>query len=77
MTALKAIGVPEDSLLRNPDQIPFPNLPTAVQNTVGVIDEEEITSIRELMKAIDFYMEPVDLEATSNPYTGDQLSGNV
>ena len=29
------------------------------------------------MEAIDFHMEPVDLKATSNPYAGDQLSGNV
>ena len=77
MAALKAMGVLEDSLLRNLDQIPFSNLPTAVQNIVGVIDEEETTSMRELVEAIDFHVEPVDLEATSNPYAGDQLSGNV
>ena len=77
LAALKAMGVLEDSPLRNPNQIPFLNLPTAVQNTVGVIDEEETTSMRELVEAIDFHMEPVDLKATSNPYAGDQLSGNV
>ena len=77
MAALKAMGVLEDSPLRNPNQIPFLNLPTAVPNTVGVIDEEETTSMRELVEAIDFHMEPVDLKATSNPYAGDQLSGNV
>ena len=48
-----------------------------MQNTVGVIDEEETTSIRVLVEAIDFHVEPIDLEATSNPYAGDQLSGNV
>ena len=77
MAALKVMGVPEDSPLRNPDQIPFLNLPTVVQNIIGVIDEEETTSMRELVEAIDFHVEPVDLEATSNPYAGDQLSGNV
>ena len=77
MAALKVMGVPGDSPLRNPDQIPFLNLPTTVQNTVGVIDEEETTSMRELVEAIDFHVEPVDLEATSNPYACDQLSGNI
>ena len=77
LAALKVMGVPEDSPLRNPDQIPFLNLPTVVQNIIGVIDEEETTSMRELVEAIDFHVEPVDLEATSNPYASDQLSGNV
>ena len=77
LATLKVMGVPEDSPLRNPDQIPFLNLPTAVQNIIGVIDEEETTSMRELVEAIDFHVELVDLEATSNPYAGDQLSGNV
>ena len=77
LAALKVMGVPEDSPLRNPDQIPFLNLPTVVQNIIGVIDEEETTSMRELVEAIDFHVEPVDREATSNPYAGDQLSGNV
>ena len=77
MAALKVMGVPEDSPLRNPDQILFLNLPTVVQNIIGVIDEEETTCMRELVEAIDFHVEPVDLEATSNPYAGDQLSGNV
>ena len=77
LAALKVMGVPEDSPLRNPDQIPFLNLPTVVQNIIGVIDEEETTSMRELVEAIDFHVKPVDLEATSNPYASDQLSGNV
>ena len=69
--------VPEDSPLRNPNQIPFPDLPTVVQNTPGVIDEEETTSMRELVEAIDSHVELIDWEATSNPHAGDQPGGNV
>ena len=72
LVALQAIGVPEDSPLRNPNQIPFLNLSTTKQNCLGEIVEEETTSMKELVEAIDSYVEPVDLEATSIPYAGDQ-----
>ena len=76
-TTLQAMGVPEDSPLRNPNQIPFPNLPTVAQNPLRVIDEEETTSMRELVEAIDSYVESVDLEATSISHASDQLSEGV
>ena len=71
LAALQAIGVPEDSPLRNPNQIPFPYLPTTLQRTPGAIDEEETTSMRELVEAINSYVEPIDLEATNNLHAGD------
>ena len=72
LAPLQAMGVPEDFRLRNPNQIPFLNLPIAEHNQVGVIDEEETTSMRELVEAIDSQTVPVDLEATSIPHAGDQ-----
>ena len=48
--ALQALGVPEDSHLRDPGQIPFPSPVAAVQDTPAVIDEEETASMRELVK---------------------------
>ena len=77
LAALQAMGVPEDSPLRDPNQIPFLGPSTTVQNQPGVIDEEETTSIRELVEAIDSYAEPIDLEATSNSNVKDQPGGNV
>ena len=77
LATLQALGVPEDSLLRNPNQILFPGPSTATQNPLSAIDEEETTIIRELVEEIDSHMEPIDLEATSNLHVGDQPSGNV
>ena len=47
--ALQAVGVPEDSPLKDPNQIPLPSLPTAAQKTPVVADEEETTSLKELV----------------------------
>ena len=77
LAAMQAMGVLEDSPLRNPNQIPFPDLPTAMQNTPGVIDEEKTTSMRELVEVTNSHVEQIDLEATSNPHAGDQPGGNV
>ena len=77
LAALQAIGVPEDSPLRNPNQIPFLGPPIAVQNPSGALDEEKTTSMRELVEAIDSYVEPTNLEATNNPYVSDQPDENV
>ena len=77
MAALQAIGVPEDSPLRDPNQIPLPSLPTAAQKTPVVADEEETTNLRELVEQIDALAEPIDLEAISNPNAEDQHGGNV
>ena len=75
--SLQAVGVPEDSPLKDPDHILFPSLPTAAQKTPVIADEEETSSLRELVEQIDAYAEPIDLEATSNPNTAAQHDGNV
>ena len=77
LAALQAMGVPEDSPLRDPNQIPFLGPFTTVQNQLGVINEEETTSMRELVEAIDSHEEPIDLEATSNLNVVDQPDENV
>ena len=47
--ALQVLGVPEDSPLRDPSQIPFPSSVTAVQDPLVLVEEEETTSMRELV----------------------------
>ena len=71
--ALQALGVPEDSHLRDPSQIPFPSPVTAVQNPPVAAEEEETTSMRELVEQIDAHAEPDDMEATSIPTVQDLL----
>ena len=75
--ALQAVGVPKDSPLKDPNQIPLPNLPAAAQKTPIVVDEEETISLRELVEQIDAHVELIDLEATNNLNTKDQHNGNV
>ena len=60
------VGVPEDSLLRNPEQIPHLVLTTPIQSQVEAADDEDTPSMRELVKAIDTHVESMDLEITSN-----------
>ena len=67
--ALQVLRVPEDSPLRDPDQIPFPSLAATVQNPPVPIEEEETTSMRELVEQIDANVESDDTEATSIPST--------
>nr|POF12436.1 hypothetical protein CFP56_44869 [Quercus suber] len=68
MATLQVIGVSDDSPLRNPEQIPYPNHFPLVQNPTGAREEEEDTpSIRELMHVIDSHAELIDLEITNNP----------
>ena len=70
--ALQAVGVLEDSPLRDLGQIPF-SIPTIVeQNPPAPIDEEETASMRELVEQIDAHVELDDMEATSVPCAGDQ-----
>jgi len=33
--------------------------------------------MRELVEAVDSHVEPIDLEATSNPHVGDHPDGDV
>ena len=70
-TALQALGVPEDSSLRDPGQIPFLSSTPAVQNPSLPIDEEETASMRELVEQIDAHVELDEIEATSIPRAGD------
>ena len=69
MAALQALGVPEDSPLRDPGQIPIPDSAPTAQNPTGPNDEEETDSLRELVEQIDAHMEMIGTEATSNPST--------
>ena len=70
LATLQAIGVPEDSPLRNSKQIPYPAPPPPVQSQADVADEEDTPSMRELVKAIDAY---VDLEVTSHPNIAEDV----
>ena len=63
--ALQALGGPEDSPLRDPGQIPFPSPVAAVQDPTLPAEEEETTSMRELVEQIDAHAEPDETEATS------------
>ena len=72
--ALQALGVPENSHLRDPGQIPFPSPVTAVQNPPVVAEEEETASMRELVEQIDAHAELDVMEATSIPTVQDLLS---
>ena len=68
VAALQAMRVPDDSLLRNPKQIPYPEPPLPpVQNPTDAEEEGDTPSMRALMEAIDSHVELVDLEITSNP----------
>ena len=69
--ALQALGVLEDSPLRDPGQIPFPSSTPAAQNSPVPICEEETASMRELVEQIDAHVELDDTEATSIPHAGD------
>ena len=77
LATLQVLGVPEDSLLRDPDQIPFPSPAAAVQNPPVPIEEEETASMRELVEQIDAHVESDDTEATSIPSAQDQLGVNL
>ena len=69
MAALQALGVPKDSPLRDPGQIPIPVSAPAAQNQTGPNKEEEMDSLRDLVEQIDAYMEMIGTEVTSNPPT--------
>lgn len=58
--------VPDDSPLRNPEKIPFPEPPPLVQNPIGVDNEEDTPNMRELVQEIESHVELVDLEITNN-----------
>jgi len=71
--ALQAMGVPEDSQLRDPGQIPFPSSALAAQDAPVAVDEEETASMRELVEQIDAHAEPEEMEVTSIPSVQELL----
>ena len=81
LVALQAMGVGEDSPLRNLKQIPYPALPPLIQSQAGgqagATDEEETLSMRELVHAIDTHVEMVDLEVTSNLNATEDVQGQT
>ena len=77
MAALHALGVLEDSPLRDPSRIPFLDSSPVMQNSVGPTDEEEPDSLRELVEQINAHVELIGTEATSNPLTDDPSDENV
>ena len=77
LAALHTSGVPKDSHLRDPNQIPFPDPLPTTQNPTGPVDEEETDSLRELVEQIDAHVEVIGTEATSNPPANDQLGENT
>ena len=52
------MGVAEDSPLRDPSQIPYPAPPPPSQSQADVVDEEETTSMREMVQATDAHANP-------------------
>ena len=60
------MGVSDDSLPRNPKQIPYPAPPPPIQSQVGVVDEEDTPSMRELVRIINSHVEMINLKITSN-----------
>lgn len=80
LVALQAIGVAEDSPLRNLKQIPYPALVPPVQSQVNAANKEDTLSMRELVCDIDTHKEMVDLEVTSNLHAeegqGQSLAAN-
>ena len=64
-TALRVLGVLEDSPMRDPDQIPFPSPAAAMQDPSVPIKEEETASMRELVEQIDAHVKSDETETTS------------
>lgn len=77
LVALQDMWVPQDFPLRNPNQIPFSDPSPPVQNPSGAVDEKKTTSMRELVRAIDSYVELVVLEVTNNLRADDQPNKNI
>ena len=79
LAALQAMIVAEDSPLRNPKQIPYPvpTPPPPVESQVGTTDKEETLNMKELVHAIDTYVEMVDLEVTNNLYVVEDEQGQT
>ena len=61
--AFQVMGMPEDSPLRDPGQIPYSTPLPPSQTQADAVDEEETASLRELVQAIEAH---VNLEVSSN-----------
>ena len=48
-----------------------------MKNPPRPVDEEEMISMRELVKQIDSHVELVDVEAFNNPRVGNQLGEDL
>ena len=57
IATLQVMGVPDDSLLRNFEQLPFPEPPPSVQNPTGTEEEEDTPSMKELVQEIDSHVD--------------------
>lgn len=68
LVALQAMGVTEDSLLRNLEH---------VHSQVDAVDEEETLSMREPFHAIDIHVETEDPEVTSNLHAAEDGQGHT
>ena len=77
LAGLQALRVPKDSPLKDPSQIPFSSFAPTMQNHPTPIDEEEKTSMKELVEQINAYVELDDMEAISIPRAGDQPSEDI
>nr|POE97561.1 hypothetical protein CFP56_17080 [Quercus suber] len=67
MAAVTAIGLPEVSPFRNPDQIPYLEPPPPPTRNPTEAEDEDTSSMRKLVQATDSHAELIDLEITSNP----------
>lgn len=73
MAAMLVVGVPEDSLFRNPDQISYLEPPPPIQNPTDA-EEEDTPSMKELVQEIDSHAQLIDFEITSNPNAMQSLA---
>ena len=69
LVAVQVMGVVEDSLLKDPSQMPYPAPPPPSQSQADVVDEEETTSMRELVQVIDTHVDP---EVSSTLHAADE-----
>ena len=64
------MGVPKDSPLRNPEQIPYSTPPPPIQSQTDAANEEDAPSMKELVKAINAH---VDLKVNSHPNIAEEI----
>ena len=78
LVALQAMGVAEDSPLRNPaNSLPSSSPPPLIHSQVDAADEEETLSMRELVHAINTHVETEDAKVTSNLHAAEDGQGHM